>query len=126
MIGAGDVLNRMVSPAPIAYDCRHLLGISLYDVGASVSWGEFLLLITELVKVETSRTYMTLQGLKYAPVSREGVYLLNLFASFAGVKDKTRAELMPWDSRKMPTANVSRETFEKETDTLLAQFGITR
>jgi hypothetical protein len=72
---------------------RHLCGVSIDDLGVTVSWREACLLLGEMVTDPSTRTCAALGGWKH-PVSREWVLLAQHVDDYRQAHSKRR--IRPW------------------------------
>lgn len=74
-------------PAALAFDLRARLGISIDDLGGTVSWREAVLVVSILLRDPSSWTAAAKQGWSY-PVSREWLVGAHTYDLLAAVNTK--------------------------------------
>lgn len=85
-------------PAEFAYDFRSRFGLSIDDIGSSVSWREAVLLTAVLLREPDSWLQAVVNEWRF-PVSKEWIMLVQQFDAFLAANSKhPKPTPMPWQA----------------------------
>ncbi len=104
-------------PAELTYDLRSRFGLSLNDIGETITYLEALYLISVLERDPSSWLQAAIHDWSQ-PVSREWMLVANLYDLFAAVNSKKKPKQYPRPWQDADTTRIGSKKPQKRSDVI--------